>query len=69
MDYSYQQATSSQQASSFSSQQGIHEHRWQSPITKKPMFAIEFWNVFDRAKKSIERTNNAMEKAHSHFAV
>lgn len=43
--------------------------RWELPIVRHPRYAISFWNVHDRARSMVEKTNNAMEASHLQFSV
>ncbi|KAL3087398.1 hypothetical protein niasHT_029392 [Heterodera trifolii] len=43
--------------------------RWELPIVRPPLYPVHFWNVHDRAKSAVEKTNNAMEASHLQFSV
>ncbi|KAL3091976.1 hypothetical protein niasHS_005926 [Heterodera schachtii] len=42
--------------------------RWELPIVRPPLYPVHFWNVHDRARSAVEKTNNAMEASHLQFS-
>ncbi|KAL3103859.1 hypothetical protein niasHS_000853 [Heterodera schachtii] len=42
--------------------------RWELPTVRPPLYPVHFWNVHDRARSAVEKTNNAMEASHLQFS-
>jgi hypothetical protein len=42
---------------------------WDLPIVRQPRFSIKFWNINERVRSSLFRTNNSLESAHLQFGV
>jgi hypothetical protein len=40
---------------------------WDLPIVRQPRFSIKFWNINERVRSSLFRTNNSLESAHLQF--
>ncbi|KAL7073533.1 hypothetical protein ACQ4LE_007546 [Meloidogyne hapla] len=41
--------------------------RWELRLVRSPQYPITFWNVNERAIRSLAKTNNALESSHYHF--
>lgn len=42
-------------------------NRSEMAIYKEPLFAVSMWNLNDRAKKMLPKTNNSLEASHKAF--
>uniref|UniRef100_A0A1I8B7D7 Uncharacterized protein n=1 Tax=Meloidogyne hapla TaxID=6305 RepID=A0A1I8B7D7_MELHA len=43
--------------------------RWELRLVRSPQYPITFWNVNERAIRSLAKTNNALESSHYHFVL